>query len=300
VTAIHGKLRYAVLIIPVLLLIAPLTLAIVPHAASAGASNPNNTSTPVTKDLSATAPTSVKLLKNTTYVVKNDMAVLINGTVDMTVKYGSAILTVKGTSNITLTAGDVINVSKDVLATLLPIESQPTPMGAPIASFTLQAGQQVHSVELAGGSYYVVGRPQGDSYARYLIITEDKAPPNKWWKTTVSNTLLNTIVYGSFKKYFTVHSGKHTVYVGISTFVGKWVVSIIDTGEPHPTDTNTGTDTLTPNTNTNGNGGTTSHEPLSAKITHNRWLVAAIAGGVVVIIIVGVLFAAAAHPHHRK
>jgi len=289
---VRSKLKYAALIIPVLLLIAPLTLATIPHAASAGANSS-------TKDLSATAPTSVNLFKNTTYVVKNDMAVLINGTVDMTVKYGSAVLTVKGVSNITLTAGDVINVSKDVLATLLPIESQPTPMGAPIASFTLQKGQQVHSVELTGGSYYVVGRPEGDPYARYLIITEDTAPPSAWWRTSVSNALVNTVVYGSFRKYFTVSAGKHTVYVGISTFVGKWQVSIVDAGEPHSTDTNTGTDTLTPNTNDNG-GNTVSNKLLSAEIKDNKWLVAAIAGGAVVIIIIVVLFAAAAHPHHRK
>ncbi len=282
--------RHAALVIPVLLLLAPLALAIVPQAAGVTASNHANT-----KDLSATAPTSVNLYKNTTYVVKNDMAVLINGTVDMTVKYGSAVLTVKGVNNITLTAGDVINVSKDVLATLMPIESQPTPMGASIATFTLDKDNQVHSIELAGGSYYVVGRPEGDPYARYLIVTEDKEPPSKWWKTSVSNALLNTVVYGSFKKYFTVDSGKHTVYVGISIGVGKWVVSIVDTGEPHSTDT----DTLTPTTSDTGTSSTHTHA-LSAKIVHSKWFVPAIAGAVVVIIIIAVLAAAATHTHHSK
>lgn len=269
------KPRYAAIIIPMLLVLVSLVAA-VPHAATA------------TKDLSATAPTSVHLFKNTTYIVRNDMAVMINGTVDMTVKYGSAVMMIRGVNNITLTAGDVINVSKDVMATIIPVKHMPTPLGATVATFEITPQHQVASVKLGSGGWYVAGRPINDPYARFLIVTEGSPPPQHWWKTQV-HALLNTIVYGEFQKYFEVPS-PGTVYVGISVGVGKWEVSIVNTGEPHHSSTGTGTDTLTPNTQ--------AQTPMNAEL-HNKWLVPAVAGAAVIIIIIAVLLASAQH-HHRR
>ncbi len=268
------------LVIPAVLVALALVGALVPAAAT-------------TQELAATAPTNTQLLNITDYVVKNDMAIMFNGTTSVAITRGGVTLSASNVNNITVMAGDVIHVSTNISATLVPVTPNPTPMAAeqPVATLEITPSKQVVSVTLSGGTYRIVGTPVGDPYARYLIVTEDKAPPTAWWSSSNlgSSVLLNEVVFSDFSKTFTVDSGTHTVYIGISVAVGKWKVSIYSLSAPSD-NSNNQPKTASPST--------TTFAKTQNSSKGGKWVPYAIAGIVVVIIAIAVVTVASAH--HRR
>jgi len=276
-------------------LIAPLLLALPAMAAS------NSNYIP----LSATAPTPTHLYSNKTYVAKTDLAIMFNRTESLTIMRGNVRMDVSNVRNITLTAGDVINVSKDTPAVLVPVHTV-TPMAASgrlIAKLVITKGVIAH-FQAPAGTLVLVGRAEGDMYPRFILVSTQ---PFKWgwWHFTnsganaVAGALWSGIVVTMFKHTVVLNSAS-TVYLSISTFVGEWVVYVYSSSGGNDNGGNTLTPNPQPNPNTppptsSNNGGT----KLAAKL-HHKWLIPAVIGVGIIAVIVAVVLTMHPHYHHRR
>jgi len=173
-------------------------------------------------------PGVVVLYNGTAYAAEKSLALEFEKPVNVTVVLAGERTTYRNVENITLSAGEVINVSRPVKALVSVVPIVPEELAAPIATYVLKPGHNRVAVTLPQpGCYRFVFKAQGDPFSRFLAIAK-KPFPDAWWKIigfdSKYGAIVDKVVGGQDEERVCVNT--KTIYVGISVGVGKWILYV--------------------------------------------------------------------------